>query len=155
MPESPSMPSRDELLENLNLKISKDEASNQLHLTKTLEQCIVYAQARGLTALDTLLQNELNGYSHQVPVYRNANLSYFDHGGQYIEGLEKYSRYPVITGVRKLELHLKNGLTLMLPKPILNFLSQQAGREVATGHISCVEIQQLLDAAKQEVITYL
>ncbi|MDX2255362.1 MAG: hypothetical protein NW214_07600 [Pseudanabaenaceae cyanobacterium bins.39] len=152
--ESPSVPNRDELLAELKIEISRNEANNQRHLTQTLDKCTIYAQAHKLKSLEILIHQELNGYGRQVPAYRNTNLIYFDHGGQQIEGLEQYRRYPIVTGVSKLELHLKNGLTLILPKQILDFLSQQVGKEVATAHVSWQEIQQLLNVVRQEVIAY-
>jgi hypothetical protein len=82
-------------------------------------------------------------------------LSYFDAGGQIVNGLNQYSSYPVVTGVCKLELHLKNGLTLILPKQILSFLSRVAGREVDTGHVSPALIKNLLETIRKETIVKL
>lgn len=78
--------------------------------------------------------------------------SYFDNGGQYVDGLEEYRSYPIVTGVCKLETHLKNGLSLMLPKQILDFLSKVARRQIDIGHVSHSEIEQLLEMIRNEAI---
>ncbi|MFM7886309.1 MAG: hypothetical protein ACKPCM_06390, partial [Pseudanabaena sp.] len=95
--------------------------------------------------LAQFIKQELDGYKGQPPSDRAVRLSYFDYGGQIIKGLDQYSIYPLGTGIRKLELHLKNGLTLILPEQVLIFLSKNAGREVDRGHISPTEINQLLE----------
>ncbi|PZU96716.1 MAG: hypothetical protein DCE90_08695 [Pseudanabaena sp.] len=154
----------EEILASLSIKLEPEEVVNQLPLTKALEKLLAATQSEGLSEISHFLQQELEGYSGQPPAYRYVNLSYFDAGGQFIEGLRQYSSYPVGTGLRqyssypvgtglrKLELHLKNGLTLLLPQQIFNFLSQVSGKEVVSGHISPLEINILLENIRREVI---
>jgi hypothetical protein len=146
-------PSLNDILSALELRLESEEAINKLPLTRALEQCLSFAQANNCIDLSELIKQELYGYSSQPPTYRYVQLSYFDAGGQFINGLSQYSVYPVVTGVCKLELHLKNGLTLILPKQILTFLSQVSGREVDTGHVSPAMITNLLEIIRNE-ITY-
>ena len=151
-PESCIAHNLKDILSALELRLEAEEAIAQLPLTKSLEQCLLFAQAHNLPDLVESIKKELFGYNSQPPSYRYVELSYFDAGGQFINGLSQYSIYPVATGVSKLELHLKNGLTLMLPKQILTFLSEVSGREVDTGHISSKIITNLLESIRQEVI---
>ena len=141
-----------ELLAKLEVRLEVEAAIEKLPLTKALEQCLLFAQAHNLIELIQFIKQELTGYTGQPPTYRYRRLSYFDNGGQYIDGLEQYSIYPIVTGVRSLETHLKNGLTLMLPKQILDFLSQTIKRQVDIGHISHTEIEQLLEVIRSEAI---
>lgn len=144
-------PSLSDILSALELQMESEEAINKLPLTRALEQCLAFAQANNFIDLSELIKQELYGYSSQPPTYRYVQLSYFDAGGQAINGLDQYSVYPVVTGVYKLELHLKNGLTLILPKQILTFLSQVSGREVDTGHVSPAVINSLLGIVRNEI----
>jgi hypothetical protein len=105
-----------------------------------------------LQELAETIKLELDGYMIQPPIDRFVQLSYFDYGGQIINGLQQYRVYPLVTGVRKLELHLKNGLTLMLPKQILKFLSEVAGREVDSGHVSPAEINKILENIRNKFL---
>lgn len=141
-----------ELLAGLEVRLEAEAAIAKLPLTKALEQCLLFAQAHNLTALIQFINQELSGYTSQPPTYRHVRLSYFDNGGQYVDGLEQYRIYPIITGVRKLEIHLKNGLSLMLPKSILEFLSKTSKRQIDMGHISHSEIEQLLELIRNEAI---
>ena len=141
----------DDILAALEVRLDIEEAIAQLPLTQALEKCLLFAQANSLIDLERFIQQELNGYSEHPPSDRIVQLNYFDNGGQLINGLDQYIAYPLTIGVRKLELHLKNGLTLMLPKQILNFLSEAAGREVESGHISPKEIQHFLDNIRDSV----
>jgi hypothetical protein len=145
--------SLNDILAALELRLTSEEAINKLPLTRALEQCLSFAQANNCIDLAELIKQELYGYSSQPPTYRYVQLSYFDVGGQLINGLSQYSIYPVVTGVCKLELHLKNGMTLILPKQILTFLSQVSGREVDSGHVSPAVITNLLEIIRNE-ITY-
>ncbi len=120
-------PSLSDILSALELQMESEEAINKLPLTRALEQCLTFAQANNCLELSEFIKQELYGYGSQPPTYRYVQLSYFDAGGQAINGLDQYSVYPVVTGIYKLELHLKNGLTLILPKQILTFLSQVSG----------------------------
>ena len=135
----------EDILAALEVRLEIEEVIHQLPLTHALEQCLLFAQANNLTDLAQLVQQELAGYSGQLPSDRVVHLNYFDNGGQLISGLSEYSSYPVSLGVRKLEIRLRNGLTLRLPKQILIFLSQVAGCEVDSGHISPLEINKLLE----------
>ena len=135
----------EDILAALEVRLEIEEVIQKLPLTHALEQCLLFAQANNLTDLTQLVQQELAGYSGQLPGDRVVHLSYFDNGGQLISGLSEYSSYPVSLGVRKLEIRLRNGLTLRLPKQILIFLSQVAGCEVDSGHISPLEINKLLE----------
>jgi hypothetical protein len=130
----------------------ESEETNKLPLTQALEKCLLFLQANNSNDLGEFIKQEMYGYSSQPPNYRYIQLSYFDAGGQLINGLNQYSIYPLVTGVCKLELHLKNGLTLILPKQILTFLSQVSGREVDTGHVSPVVIKNLLEIIRKEII---
>lgn len=140
------------ILASLATQPEPEEAVNQLPLTRALEQVLALTKSEGSSEITQFLQQELEGYSGQPPAYRYVNLSYFDTGGQFIDGLRQYSNYPVETGLRKLELHLKNGLTLLLPQQISSFLSQVSGRQVDSGHISSSEINTLVDNIRREVI---
>ena len=144
-------PSLNDILAALELRLEPEEAIDKLPLTRALEQCLSFAQANNCIELSELIKQELYGYSSQPPTYRYVQLNYFDAGGQAINGLSQYSIYPVITGVYKLELHLKNGLTLILPKQILTFLLQVSGREVDTGHVSPAVISSLLEIIRKEI----
>jgi len=141
-----------ELLTALEIRLEVEAAIEKLPLTTALEQCLLFTQAHNLTALDQFINQELSGYTSQPPSYRHVRLSYFDNGGQYVDGLEQYRIYPIATGVRKLETHLKNGMSLMLPKQILDFLSQTAKRQIDIGHVSHSEMEQLLEMIRNEVI---
>jgi hypothetical protein len=145
--------SLENILAALESRLELEEAINKLPLTQALEKCLAFANDNSSMELAEFIKQELYGYSTQAPSYRYAQLSYFDAGGQFINGLNQYSIYPVVTGVCKLELHLKNGLTLILPKQILTFLSQVAGREVDTGHVSPDLIKNLLETIRKEVIS--
>jgi hypothetical protein len=151
-PESCTAPTLEDVLAMLAKCLELEEAIAKLPLTQALEQCLLLKEIDSSSHLAEFVKQELTGYSSQPPSYRYARLSYFDAGGQFINGLTQYSNYPVVTGVRKLELRLKNGLTLMLPKQILTFLSQVSEREVDTGHISPTETQNLLKTIRHEVI---
>ncbi len=144
--------SLDNILAALESRLELEEAINKLPLTHALEKCLAFADTNNAIELSTFIKQELYGYGSQTPSYRYLQLSYFDAGGQFINGLNQYSIYPVVTGACKLELHLKNGLTLILPKQILKFLSQVSGREVDTGHISPDLIQNLLETIRKETI---
>jgi len=152
LPESTTASSLEHILASLSLKLEPEEAVSQLPFTRVLEQLLAFTQSEGFLEISQFLQQELEGYRGQPPAYRYVNLSYFDAGGQFIEGLRQYSNYPVGTGLRKLELHLKNGLTLLLPQQILIFLSQVSGKEVDSGHISPLEINILLENIRREVL---
>lgn len=143
--ESCTVLSLDDILAALELQLEIEEVITKLPLTHALEKCLLFAQAHNLHDLAQFVKQELEGYSGQSPSDRIVQLNYFDHGGQLINGLNQYRVYPLNTGVRKLELHLKNGLTLRLPQQILRFLSEAAGREVDSGHVSPSEIIYLLD----------
>lgn len=141
--ESPSL---EDILAALELRLDSEDAIAKLPLTQALEQCLLFSQANNLPDISEFVKQELDGYSaSQPPSTRSVQLVYFDRGGQAIAGLSQYSSYPLAIGVRKLELHLKNGLTLKLPAQILTFLSQIVGREVDTGHISPVQIMNSLE----------
>ncbi len=142
----------DDILTALESGLESEEAVDKLPLTQALEKCLLFAQANNSIDVCEFVKQELHGYSNQPPNYRYVRLSYFDAGGQCINGLNQYSIYPLVTGVRKLELHLKNGLTLILPKQILIFLSQVSGREVDTGHVSPDIIKKLLETIRKETI---
>ena len=144
-------PSLGEILAALAIQSDLEEAIAQRPLTQALEQCVLFAQAHDLVDLASFVKQELDGYSRQPPSDRFVQLSYFDVGGQLLNGLSQYSSYPLLTGVRTLELHLKNGLTLKLPPQILTFLSQTAGREVDIGHVSPSEINKLLESIRDRV----
>lgn len=145
VPESCLGLSIEDILASLEMRIEREEVCNKQPLTKALELCLSFAKEHKLAELVETIQLELDGYRTQPPSDRFVQLSYFDCGGQVIDGLQQYRIYPLVTGVRKLELHLKNGLTLMLPKQILQFLSEVAGREVDSGHVSPAEINKLLE----------
>jgi hypothetical protein len=149
-PKSYIPSSLEDILTALELRLEAEEAIAQLPLTRALEQCLLFAQSQNLPDLVEYSKKELLGYSIQPPNYRYVELSYFDAGGQLINGLNQYSIYPVVTGVSKLEPHLKNGLTMMLPKQILTFLSEVSGREVDTGHVSSMVITNLLESIRKE-----
>jgi hypothetical protein len=139
-------PSFEDVLAALELSLASEEAIAKLPLTQALEKCLLFSQAHNLPDITQFVRYELDGYgSSQPPDSRSVQLIYFDRGGQAIAGLSQYSSYPLVIGVRKLEMHLKNGLTLKLPSPILTFLSQIAGREVDTGHVSPVQISNSLE----------
>lgn len=142
----------DDILAALESRLGSEEAIDKLPLTQALEKCLLFAQANNSVNICEFIKQELYGYSSQPPNYRYVNLSYFDAGGQFINGLDQYSSYPLVTGVYKLELHLKNGLTLILSKQILTFLSQVSGREVDTGHVSPDAINNLLETIRKETI---
>jgi AbiTii len=144
--------SLDDILTALESRLESEEAIDKLPLTQALEQCLLYAEAHHFIDLAKFVKQELYGYSSQPPSHRYIKLGYFDTGGQFVNGLNQYSDYPVVTGVCKLELHRKNGLTLMLPKQILTFLSQVSGREVDTGHISPAVINNILEVIRKEII---
>ena len=150
--ESPIAFSLEDLLDALETRLEFEETIYKLPLTKALEQCLRFAQANNLTELAEFVNQELNGYSVQPPSDRVVQLSYFDTGGQLINGLSQYSRYPLTIGVHKLELRVKNGLTLILPTQISTFLSQVVGCEVESGHISPFEINKLLESIRDVVI---
>lgn len=141
----------DDILSALEVRLEVEEAIDKSPLTQALEKCLLFSQTNGLLDLEKFVKQELNGYSEHPPSDRIVQLSYFDNGGQIINGLDQYRAYPLTIGVRKLEIHLKNGLTLMLPKQILNFLSEAAGREVESGHVSPTEINRLLDNIRELV----
>ena len=139
-------PSLEDILAALELCLEPEDAIAKLPLTQALEQCLLFSQANNLPDITQFVRYELDGYnSSQPPDSRSVQLIYFDRGGQAIAGLSQYSNYPLVIGVRKLEMHLKNGLTLKLPSQILTFLSQIAGREVDTGHVSPVQISSSLE----------
>lgn len=139
-------PSLEDVLAALEVRLEPENAIAKSPLTQALEQCLLFSQANNLTDIAQYVRQELDGYSNsQPPNNRFVHLIYFDTGGQLIDGLSQYSSYPLVTGVRKLELHLKNGLTLKLPTQILTFLSQVAGREVDTGHVSPPQIINSLE----------
>ena len=142
----------DDILAALESRLELEEGSSKLPLTQALENCLLFAETNNLIELSEFIKQELYGYNSQPPSHRYVKLSYFDNGGQFINGLNQYSDYPVVTGVCKLELHLKNGLTLVLPKQILVFLSQVSGREVDTGHVSPAAIKNLLEVIRKEII---
>jgi hypothetical protein len=144
--------SLDDILAALELRLETEEAIAKQPLTQALEQCLLFAQFNDLLELARFAQQELDGYRGQPPTNRYVQLSYFDNGGQLISGLSQYSSYPLATGVRKLELHLKNGLTLMLPTQILDFLSQVSGRTVDSGHVSPSEINKLLEQIRSDIV---
>jgi hypothetical protein len=152
VPEAHIALSRDDILTALESRLESEEAIDKLPLTQALEQCLLYAEANHFTELTEFVKQELYGYSSQPPSHRYVKLGYFDAGGQFVNGLNQYSDYPVVTGVCKLELHRKNGLTLILPKQILTFLSQVSGREVDTGHTSPAVINNLLEIIRKEII---
>lgn len=149
--ESSTVISLDDILAALELQLETEEAIDKLPLTHALEKCLSFAQIHNLNDLAQFVKQELEGYGDRSPSDRIVQLSYFDNGGQHISGLNQYRVYPLGTGVRKLEMHLKNGLTLILPKQILSFLSQTAGREVDSGHVSPSEIIRLLDKIRSLV----
>ncbi len=153
--ESCTVLSLDDVLAALEVRLETEEAIAKLPLTQALEKCLLFAQEQLLHELAQFIKQELDGYVGQPPSDRTVQLSYFDYGGQIVKGLDQYRIYPLGTGIRKLELHLKNGLTLMLPKQILAFLSKAAGREVDSGHISPTEINQLLENIRSLVSTKL
>ncbi len=139
-------PNLEDILAALELRLESEDAIAKLPLTQALEQCLLFAQAHNSPDITEFVRLELDGYSRsQPPSSRAVQLIYFDRGGQAIAGLSQYSSYPLATGVRKLEVHLKNGLTLKLPSQILTFLSQVVGREVDTGHVSPTQISNALE----------
>ncbi|WP_146048671.1 hypothetical protein [Pseudanabaena sp. BC1403] len=144
--------SLDNILAALEERLELEEAIDGLPLTQALEKCLTFADANSLVKLSEFIKQEIYGYGSSPPSYRYVQLSYFDAGGQLINGLNQYSIYPIVTGVCKLELHLKNGLTLILPKQILTFLSQVSGQEVDTGHVSPNLIKNLLETIRKETI---
>ncbi len=152
VPEAHIPLSLDDILTALELRLESEEAIDKLPLTQALEQCLLYAGTNHFIDLVEFIKQELYGYGSQPPSHRYVKLSYFDAGGQLINGLNQYSDYPLVIGVCKLELHLKNGLTLILPKQILTFLSQVSGCEVDTGHVSPAVINSLLEIIRQEII---
>jgi len=143
--------SLDDVLAALEVRLETEEAIAKLPLTRALEKCLLFAQTEHLHELVQFIKQELDGYIGQPPSDRMVQLRYFDYGGQIVKGLDQYSVYPLGTGIRKLEIHLKNGLTLMLPKQILTFLSKAAGREVDSGHIAPAEINHLLEKIRVSV----
>ena len=152
VPEACSAFCLDDILAALESRLGSEESIDKLPLTQALEKCLLFAQANNSVDICEFIKQELHGYSSQPPNYRYVHLSYFDAGGQFINGLDQYSSYPLVTGVYKLELHLKNGLTLILSKQILTFLSQVSGREVDTGHVSPDAINNLLETIRKETI---
>ena len=152
VPEAHSSLSLDDILTALESRLESEEAIDKFALTQALEQCLLYAEANHFIYLVEFVKQELYGYISQPPSHRYVKLSYFDAGGQFINGLNQYSIYPVVTGVCKLELHLKNGLTLILPKQISTFLSQASGQEVDTGHVSPDLLKNLLETIRKETI---
>ena len=141
----------DDILAALESRLESEQATDKLPLTQALGQCLLYAEANHFIDLAEFIKQELYGYSSQPPSHRYVKLSYFDAGGQVVNGLNQYSDYPVVTGVGKLELHRKNGLTLILPKQILTFLAQVSGCEVDTGHVSPAVINNLLGIICKEI----
>ncbi|MBD2178737.1 hypothetical protein H6F42_17600 [Pseudanabaena sp. FACHB-1998] len=152
VPESCTALSIDDILASLEMRLEIEEVCNIQPLTKALEQGLSFAKDHKLTDLADVIKLELEGYMNQPPSDRFVQLSYFDHGGQIIDGLNQYRIYPLVIGVRKLELHVKNGLTLILPKQILNFLSEVVGREVESGHISPAEINKILESIRNKFL---
>ncbi len=148
VPESPTILSLEDVLTALEVRLELEAVIDRPQLTQVLEQCLLFAQTHDLTDIAQLIKQELDGYVDKLPSDRNVKLSYFDGGGQLVNGLNQYSNYPLVTGIRKLELHLKNGLTLRLPAQILTFLSEVAGREVDNGHVSPLEINNLLESIR-------
>ena len=146
-------PSLEDILAALELRLESEDAIAKLPLTQALDQCLLFAHAHNLPDITEFVRLELDGYSSsQPPDSRSVQLIYFDRGGQAIAGLSQYSSYPLVTGVRKLERHLKNGLTLKLPSQILTFLSQVVGREVDTGHVSPTQIINSLENIRHSII---
>ncbi|MFZ4557405.1 MAG: hypothetical protein ACOYN8_13670 [Pseudanabaena sp.] len=146
-------PSLEHILAALEVRLELEEAIANSPLTQALEQCLLFTQTHNLPDVAQFVKQELDGYSSsQPPNNRLVHLVYFDAGGQAIDGLSQYSSYPLVTGVRKLERHLKNGLTLKLPSQILTFLSQVAGREVEIGHVSPAQIIHSLENIRNVTI---
>jgi len=152
VPESCLDLSIDDILAALEMRMETEEVCNKQPLTKALELCLSFAKDHNLQGLAETIKLELDGYMIQPPSDRFVQLSYFDYGGQVINELHQYRVYPLVVGVRKLELHLKNGLTLMLPKQILKFLSEVSGREVDSGHVSPAEINKLLENVRNKFL---
>jgi hypothetical protein len=136
-----STPSLEDILAALEVRLETENMIALSPLTQALEKCLLFSQANNLSDITGFVSKELDGYiSSQPPSSRSVQLIYFDRGGQVIDGLSQYRSYPLVTGVRKLEQHVKNGMTLKLPPQILTFLSQVAEREVDTGHVSPAQI---------------
>lgn len=126
-------------------------------LTDALEKLEEFARSQQQQALAQWANLELEGYSgeylNHCPSYRIVALSYFDTGGQVVPSLsEQYGSYPLFQGVRKLELHLKNGLTLTLPAEVTDFLSQACNRPIYGGHVSPAQLKSLLTNIRHEAI---
>ncbi|CAN1210421.1 hypothetical protein TUMEXPCC7403_09515 [Tumidithrix helvetica PCC 7403] len=152
-----------ETLESVSFTNPETDLENQKEspsLSAALEKLAEFAQAHHLVALEQFALNELRGYtdsqqssSASYPSYRVVALDYFDTGGQAMPSLSaQYGSYPLLNGLHKLELHLKNGLALNLPSPVLNFLSQAANREVRGGHVAPSRLQTLLESIRYEAI---
>ncbi|NUN65560.1 hypothetical protein HCU40_12560 [Pseudanabaena biceps] len=142
----------DDILVELSTELELEDMVEKIPLTRALEQLLQFAQAHNLADIAQLVKQELDGYTSQPPAYRYINLNYFDTGGQPISGLKPYCSYPLVTGVRKLEIRLKNGLSLMLPDQILKFLLQVSGVTVDVAHVSSSEINILLKQIRHELI---
>jgi hypothetical protein len=124
------------------------EDFDQLILNQTISRMVNhalgYAQENGrYPELVHWLQQEINGYSQDCPSYRQLVITYIDAQGQAIGGLQDYEIYPIGLGIAKLETHLKNGLTMRLPAPVQQFLSQQCKREVYAAYVSPALILRL------------
>ncbi|MDX1978114.1 MAG: hypothetical protein SFT94_10615 [Pseudanabaenaceae cyanobacterium bins.68] len=95
---------------------------------------------------DQFWQQEWQGYTEQCPEYRIARVTYFDRAGQVITDLPStYCSYPVTQGLPCLENHLKNGLALQLPPPVLEFLATVTTSAIAAAHISSADLSELLE----------
>ena len=97
------------------------------------------------------LESEINGYSQECPSYRHLAINYIDAQGQTIMGLKDYEIYPISLGISKLESHLKNGLTMRLPPPVQQFLSQQCQREVYAAYVAPTLILRLATEILQQI----
>ncbi len=114
-------------------------------LSEALSALARYATAIDASELVAWATDELEGYTTPCPDYRTVAIGYFDVSGQSICGiLDKYATWPLHHGIDRLEQHLKNGLTLRLPAPALQFLSQECGREVFGGHVTPEVLKSLL-----------
>jgi hypothetical protein len=143
-----------ESVSDRNLAADSEIQSNSLSLSSALEKLADFAQAHQLNSLRQFAIAELEGYTNNTyPNYRVVELDYFDIGGQALPQLKpQYASYPLLNGLVKLELHLKNGLALNLPAPVLNFLSQAANREVRGGHVSPSQLLALLKSVRDAAI---
>lgn len=141
----------------MQFSIEHEDAENSPHpLSDALTQLEQFAKFQGDEETSQWSMIELEGYlgkhANNCPDYRTVMLNYFDASGQVIPSLkEDYGSWSLLHGVRKLEMHVKNGLTLKLPAEVENFLSQACNGKVYGGHVPPNQIEAVLEAIRTEV----